>query len=91
MITVSQAVSEIIQSDELASESLRSGLLNLSAYAGKIQKRIENITFKEVKTGTIVVALSRLTKTLTPDLRKILTNQSPSCRLACQINVLLPQ
>jgi len=30
-------------------------------------------------------------KDIIPDLRKILTNQSPSCRLACQINVLLPQ
>lgn len=65
MITVSKTVSEIVQSDELAQESLRAGLLNLSAYAAKIHGRVENVTYKKVKTGTIVVALSRIAKTLT--------------------------
>lgn len=64
MITVTQAVSEILQTDELALEALRAGLLNLSAYALKISARVENATFKKVKKGTIVVALSRAVKHL---------------------------
>lgn len=86
MITVTQAVSEILQTDELALESLRAGLLNLSAYAERIQERIEKTTFKEVRKGTIVVALSRVAKTvlktppLIPSIR--LTNLSVKSSLA---------
>lgn len=65
MIKISKAVAEIVQNDEWTQESLRTGLLNLSAYAAKIQTRVANVTFKEVKAGTIVVALSRIAKTLT--------------------------
>ncbi len=64
MVTVAKAVSEIIKTDELGLEAFRAGILNLSAYAEKIQKRVEAITFKQVKKGTITVALSRTTKGL---------------------------
>lgn len=64
MITITQAVSQLILQDELASEALREDLLNLSAYADKIHKRVENLTFKDVKRGTIVVALTRIKKNL---------------------------
>lgn len=62
MITVAQAVSEMVTKDELASEALAAGMLNLSAYTDIIHKQVEKATFKEVKRGTIVVALSRLAK-----------------------------
>ncbi|HSX39989.1 MAG TPA: hypothetical protein VLF68_00040 [Candidatus Saccharimonadales bacterium] len=62
MISVSQAISDILQSDEVALEAMRAGLLNLSAYAKTIQKTVEKTTFKDVQKGTIVVALSRLAK-----------------------------
>ena len=64
MIKITDTVLEIIQTDEIASEALRTGLLNLSAYADKIHKNVENATKKPVKRGTIVVALSRITKHL---------------------------
>ena len=64
MITVALAVNELLQRDELASESLAAGLLNLSAYADKIHKQVEKATLKPVKRGTIVVALSRLAKSV---------------------------
>lgn len=64
MLKVTDTVLEIIQSDELAKEALEAGLLNLSAYAEKIQRNVENSTKKPVKKGTIVVALSRITKHL---------------------------
>src|SRR5581483_6827096 len=63
-ITVSQAVNQLIQTDEIALEALRAGLLNLSAFADKIHKEVERATFKTVKRGTIVVALSRAAKTV---------------------------
>src|SRR5258708_22189087 len=71
MIKVADLVKQIIELDELALESLRAGLLNLSAYAAKIQPQIEKITYKEIKKGTIVVALSRIARQelKTPELK----------------------
>lgn len=62
MIKVTDVVQDLILMDELALEALSAGLLNLSAYADKIHSQVENATFKEVQKGTIVVALSRLSK-----------------------------
>lgn len=62
MITVARAVGDLLSRDELASEALAAGMLNLSAYADTIHKQVEQATFKEVRRGTIVVALSRLAK-----------------------------
>lgn len=63
MLKVADAVLQLIQSDETALESFREDILNLSAYADKIQESVEKLTYKPVKKGTIVVALSRLSKT----------------------------
>lgn len=62
MIKVTDTVLELIESDELALETARAGLLNLSAYADKILPQVENSAKKPVKKGTIVVALSRIIK-----------------------------
>lgn len=86
MIKVTDVVLDLIQTDELALESLRAGLLNLSAFADKIQQRVENATKKPVQKGTIVVALSRIAKNipkaapLTPELR--ITNLSITSSLS---------
>ncbi len=86
MIKVSDIVVELIERDEVALESLRAGLLNLSAYAEKIHRQVENATKKPVKKGTIVVALSRASKSLAkttpllPDVR--LTNLRITSSLA---------
>jgi aspartokinase len=71
MINVADKVSRVIRQDEIASEALRGGLLNLSAYADTIHDQIEDLTKKPVKRGTIVVALARLKKKYTklPSLR----------------------
>lgn len=60
MLKVIDAVKNVISSDEVAIEAMRSGILNFSAYSELIHKKIENLTFKEVKKTTIVVALSRM-------------------------------
>ncbi len=60
MIKISDVVREIVQEDLVATEALRMRILNLSAYASQIHRKVETITMKEVQIGTIVVALSRL-------------------------------
>lgn len=62
MIKVPEVVQELIQNDEVALEALQAGLLNFSAYADVIHKKVEKLTFKPVKRGTIVVSLTRLAK-----------------------------
>ncbi len=64
MKKISDSVSSIIQSDETAYEAFGRGLLNLSAYAEIIKPTIEKETWKPVKHGSVVVALSRLQRTI---------------------------
>ncbi len=60
MIKISEAVHQVILKDEIAFEAARNGILNLSAYAEKIKPQIEEYTMKDIKIGSIVVALSRM-------------------------------
>lgn len=60
MIKISDVVFEIIQSDEVALEAIRMGLLNLSAYARQILPLVAERTHKPVSRGAIVTALSRM-------------------------------
>lgn len=60
MITITQAVQQILSEDGFVTEAMQRGLINTSAYAKEIHSRVENITMKPVKIGTIVVALSRI-------------------------------
>lgn len=60
MRTVTDSVRSILYSSDTALEAMRSGILNLSAYANTIRPIVEKETWKEVKTGTITVALSRI-------------------------------
>lgn len=60
MIKIAQIVEDLLGQDELASESLRAKLLNLSAYAEQLRPTIESRLFKTVKKGSIVTALSRI-------------------------------
>lgn len=60
MKKVSEAVHQIVKKDEIAFEALRRGILNLSAYAEEIHQKVEDLAWKAVNKGTIVVALSRL-------------------------------
>lgn len=67
MKSITKAVEELINQDEIALESLRRGHLNLSAFACQIHSKVEDLTWKEVKVGSIVVALSRIAGTLDQD------------------------
>lgn len=60
MITVTDATRSILLEDDIALQALHMGLLNLSAYAEQILPIVEEKTLKEVKKGTIVVALTRI-------------------------------
>ncbi len=62
MRKVSDAVRNQLMNSESALTSLTEGVLNLSAYAKKIQKEIEKETMKPVKIGTIVAALARMSQ-----------------------------
>lgn len=64
MIKIAEVVKEIIRGDQIAFEAHKSGVLNLSAYAEKIKPLIEKKLIKSVRKGSIVVALSRISKGL---------------------------
>ena len=60
MLKISDAVRDILFSSEIAMSAFEDGVLNLSAYAKTICEEVERRTKKPVKTGSIVVALSRI-------------------------------
>lgn len=60
MMTIAKVTAEILYGDEVAREALISGVLNLSAYAKKIQPLITKRLYKNVRVGSIVTSLSRL-------------------------------
>ncbi len=64
MRKVTDAVRDIILTSDTPLEALRLGILNLSAYSQQIQKQVEKATWKPVQTGTITVALSRMSTEL---------------------------
>lgn len=59
-MTITDATRTILQEDDIALQAMQSGLLNFSAYAEKILAMVGEKTFKQVKKGTIVVALIRI-------------------------------
>lgn len=64
MIKVSDVVASIVVQSLEASVMLERGTLNLSAYGKQILPEVERRAKKPVKLGSIVVALSRLSKTM---------------------------
>lgn len=64
MLKVSDSVAEIIFNSEVPLTALAGGYLNLTAYAQSIQAEVEEKTKKNVTVGSIVVALSRLSRQL---------------------------
>jgi hypothetical protein len=64
MIKVSDVVASIVQQSLEASLMLSRGTLNLSAYGKQILPEVERHTKKPVKLGSIVIALSRLSKNM---------------------------
>lgn len=64
MIKIQDIVAHILYKDEEALSALSSGYMNFSQYAKQIQLEVEEGTKKEVGIPSIVVALSRITKSL---------------------------
>lgn len=60
MNKVSDITYSILLSDHAHLETLKNNTLNLRAYASKIQSQVESQCKKQVKLGSIVIALSRL-------------------------------
>lgn len=76
MISISDALNEIITSYPFIEEGLSRSLINYSAFAREVRPQIEKRLYKGVKEGAIVMALKRLSK-------KIAQNQN----LAQNINL----
>lgn len=64
MITITDTTRSVLLNDDIALQAAHSGLLNFSAYAEKILPIIEERTFKKIKKGTVVVALTRISNEL---------------------------
>lgn len=62
MIKIHDAVQEILYKDDEILYPFSQNLINLSAYAKRIQKKVESRCMKEVKVSGIVVSLSRIQK-----------------------------
>lgn len=71
MISISDALDEIIQSYPFIEEGLSKGIINYSAFARIIRPQIEKRLYKEIKTGAIVMALKRISQNLSQSRPKI--------------------
>lgn len=67
MITISQAVEDILLRDDVALTTAKKGWLNLSSYARTIRPAVQKASHKDVQEGSIVTALSRLVAGLRPE------------------------
>lgn len=64
MISIKDALGEIIQGYPFIEEGLSRRIINYSAYAREIKPQIENRLYKSVKEGAIVMALKRISEQL---------------------------
>ncbi len=69
MLKINDAVKKLIFSSDLLNEALHLGIVNYSALARQLRPAVEAQTQKEVKSASIVVALSRLARQSTTSLR----------------------
>ncbi len=98
MISVSDALTEIIKSYPLIEEGLSRGIINYSAFAREIKPQIEKRLYKSVKEGAIVMALKRISENLAKNRSKKarpvnltdLTVRSNLCELTFQNSDTLP-
>lgn len=62
MISIPEVVKQIVKQSPFLEEGLAQGIINYSALARKIKSQVEEILYKEVENGAIVMALNRLSK-----------------------------
>jgi ribosomal protein L30E len=68
MITISEVIEGIIKKQPFLEEELHRGIINLSALARRMKPQVEKKLMKPVKTGAIMMALKRMTPTITKKL-----------------------
>lgn len=69
MVTVSDAVKQIIKDKPFMEEALSLDLINLSSLARHILPEVKRLTFKNVKEGAVLMALKRCPKTIKSEQR----------------------
>lgn len=60
MISISQAVEQVVKVKPFVIEALSDGLINISSLARQITPHVQKLTNREVKQGAVVMALNRL-------------------------------
>lgn len=68
MKTISECVTEIVTNSPFLEEALAQDIINLSSLSRKLQPQIEEKLKKKVQTGAVVMALKRLSPSLSPTL-----------------------
>lgn len=71
MISIADALSDIIKSYPLIEEGLSKGIINYSAFAREVKPQIEKKLYKSVKEGAIVMALKRISEKLPKNGKKM--------------------
>jgi aspartokinase len=71
MITVPQAVEKIVKRSRYLNEAMSKDLINASSLARYIQGEVEEITLKKVSTGSLIMAIKRLQKSISPNYKPI--------------------
>ena len=71
MITVPQAVEKIIKRSRYLTEAMSKDLINSSSLARYIRKEVEEITFKDVSMGSLIMAIKRLQSQINPNYKPI--------------------
>ena len=64
MITIAEAVEEIVTNSPLLEDCISKGIVNYSSLARSIKPQIEEKVFKTIQDGAIVMALKRFSKTI---------------------------
>lgn len=70
MISISDALNEIIRGYPFLEEGLSRGIINYSAFAREVKPQIEKRLYKSVKEGAIVMALKRISERLVKNSRQ---------------------
>lgn len=98
MISIADALEEIIQNYPFIEEGLSHGLINYSAFAREIKPQIEKRLYKSVKEGAIVMALKRISEGLSKKSARIesidladFTVRSNLCEITFQNSDTLPE
>lgn len=60
MITLAQAIEEMIKQNPFLETGLSSGIINLSGLARQLKPQLERMTYKRASEGAIVMALKRM-------------------------------